>query len=254
MAAWRDATSITRPPSGAMPGSRSSSVRASSSARGSGSSGSWRCSRGSSSCTTTASGSSASTSRSASRRSSRSSSSAGRSPATSGGGCSPCSFAASIPARPAPSGSSSAWQRSWPHCSWRCASPGSRRARSPSAARSPRSSSTMVPNNVALNVAVIPLREPAAVDLRARLRAGVTPLDIQELFEQEVTTPVRGDPQITLEELDGEGRGLVVYSGDIAEKTPRPAMRRRRDRAAPSRRTRTGRARRPPRSSTPSTR
>ena len=62
----------------------------------------------------------------------------------------------------------------------------------------------MVPNNVVLNVAVIPLREPAGVDLRARLRPGVTPLDIQELFEEEVPTPVRGEPQITLEELDGE--------------------------------------------------
>jgi small conductance mechanosensitive channel len=64
--------------------------------------------------------------------------------------------------------------------------------------------SIMVPNNVVLNVAVIPLREPAAVDLRARLRPGVTPLDIQELFCDQVTTPVRGDPQITLEELDDE--------------------------------------------------
>jgi small-conductance mechanosensitive channel len=64
--------------------------------------------------------------------------------------------------------------------------------------------SIMVPNNVVLNVAVIPLREPAGVDLRARLRPGVTPLDVQELFEEHVTTPVRGDPQITLEELDGE--------------------------------------------------
>ena len=64
--------------------------------------------------------------------------------------------------------------------------------------------SMMVPNNVVLNVAVIPLREPAGVDLRARLRPGVTPLDVQELFEENVTTPVRGDPRITLEELDGE--------------------------------------------------
>jgi len=62
----------------------------------------------------------------------------------------------------------------------------------------------MVPNNVVLNVAVIPLREPAGVDLRARLRPGVTPMDIQELFEQDVSTAVRGDPQITLEELDGD--------------------------------------------------
>jgi small conductance mechanosensitive channel len=64
--------------------------------------------------------------------------------------------------------------------------------------------SIMVPNNVVLNVAVIPLREPAGVDLRARLRTGVTPMDVQELFGQTVTTPVRGDPQITLEELDGD--------------------------------------------------
>jgi small-conductance mechanosensitive channel len=64
--------------------------------------------------------------------------------------------------------------------------------------------SIMVPNNVVLNVAVIPLREPAGVDLRARLRPGVTPLDVQELFEENVSTPVRGDPRITLEELDGE--------------------------------------------------
>src|SRR3954468_442806 len=42
----------------------------------------------------------------------------------------------------------------------------------------------MVPNSVVLNVAVVPLREPAGVDLRARLRPGVTPLDIQELLEQ----------------------------------------------------------------------
>ena len=64
--------------------------------------------------------------------------------------------------------------------------------------------SIMVPNNVVLNVAVIPLREPAAVDLRARLRPGVTPLDIQALVGEAVTTPVRGDPRITLEELDGD--------------------------------------------------
>ena len=30
----------------------------------------------------------------------------------------------------------------------------------------------MVPNSVVLNVAVLPLREPEAVNLRARLRAG----------------------------------------------------------------------------------
>ena len=49
----------------------------------------------------------------------------------------------------------------------------------------------MVPNSVVLNVAIVPLREPDGVDLRARLSAGVTPLEIQRLLEEAVTTPVR---------------------------------------------------------------
>jgi small-conductance mechanosensitive channel len=62
----------------------------------------------------------------------------------------------------------------------------------------------MVPNSVVLNVAVMPLREPEAVNLRARLRAGMTPGDLQEILEQSLQTPLRDAPRITLEELDGE--------------------------------------------------
>jgi small conductance mechanosensitive channel len=64
--------------------------------------------------------------------------------------------------------------------------------------------SVMVPNSVVLNVAVLPLREPEAVDLRARLRAGMTPGDLQEILEKSLQTPLRDVPRITLEELDGE--------------------------------------------------
>ena len=64
--------------------------------------------------------------------------------------------------------------------------------------------SVMVPNSVVLNVAVLPLREPEGVDLRARLRAGMTPGDLQEILERELQTPLRDDPRITLEELDGD--------------------------------------------------
>ncbi|MHB8532711.1 MAG: mechanosensitive ion channel domain-containing protein, partial [Solirubrobacteraceae bacterium] len=62
----------------------------------------------------------------------------------------------------------------------------------------------MVPNSVVLNVAVMPLREPQAVNLRARLRAGMTPGDLQEILEKELQTPLRDAPRITLEELDGD--------------------------------------------------
>ena len=62
----------------------------------------------------------------------------------------------------------------------------------------------LVPNSVVLNVAVLPLREPEAVNLRARLRAGMTPGDLQEILEKSLQTPLRDAPRITLEELDGE--------------------------------------------------
>jgi small conductance mechanosensitive channel len=62
----------------------------------------------------------------------------------------------------------------------------------------------MIPNNVVLSSAVVPLREPAGVDLRARLDADVKPSQIEELLEERVTVPTRHDPHIDLEEFDGE--------------------------------------------------
>jgi small conductance mechanosensitive channel len=62
----------------------------------------------------------------------------------------------------------------------------------------------MVPNSVVLNVAIVPLREPDSVDLRARLNAEVTPLEVQELLDHQIETPVRDRPHITLEEIDGD--------------------------------------------------
>jgi small-conductance mechanosensitive channel len=64
--------------------------------------------------------------------------------------------------------------------------------------------SVMVPNSIVLSLAVMPLREPDAIDLRARLRADVKPSDVQDLLERAVTTPTRSDPHIMLEEIDGD--------------------------------------------------
>jgi small-conductance mechanosensitive channel len=63
--------------------------------------------------------------------------------------------------------------------------------------------SILVPNSVVLNVAILPLREPDGVNLRARLRAGMSPGDLQEILERSLQTPLRDAPRITLEELDG---------------------------------------------------
>jgi small-conductance mechanosensitive channel len=62
----------------------------------------------------------------------------------------------------------------------------------------------MVPNSVVLNVAVIPLREPEGVDMRARLPSEITPGRIEQLLREHVETPLRGRPEISLEELDGD--------------------------------------------------
>lgn len=60
----------------------------------------------------------------------------------------------------------------------------------------------MIPNSVALSCAVIPLREPDAVDFEARLGAGVRPSEVQRLLDERVDTPTRGRPEIDLQSVD----------------------------------------------------
>ncbi len=64
--------------------------------------------------------------------------------------------------------------------------------------------SMMIPNNVVLSAAVVPLREPSGVDLRARLRPDVKPSEVQRLIEDAVKTPTRYEPRIHLEEVDSD--------------------------------------------------
>jgi hypothetical protein len=60
----------------------------------------------------------------------------------------------------------------------------------------------MIPNSVLLKLAVIPLREPERVELRARFEATVSPSDVQSLLEERISVPLRYAPHVTLEELD----------------------------------------------------
>src|SRR4051812_49081854 len=75
--------------------------------------------------------------------------------------------------------------------------------------------SIMVPNNIVLSAAVVPLREPAGVDLRARLRPDVKPTDVQTAIDTQVKTPVRSEPRISLEEVDADE--VVVRVAAIPE-------------------------------------
>ena len=77
--------------------------------------------------------------------------------------------------------------------------------------------SIMVPNNVVLAAAVVPLREPSSVDLRARLRPGVKPSTVQGLLQDRVTTPVRSEPHIGLEEVDADEVVMRIAATPAAE-------------------------------------
>lgn len=64
--------------------------------------------------------------------------------------------------------------------------------------------SILVPNRVVLSAAIIPLREPSAVELRAELPPGVLPSEVQALLDEHVETPTRAEPHIDLEEVDSD--------------------------------------------------
>lgn len=63
---------------------------------------------------------------------------------------------------------------------------------------------TMIPNNVIMQLAVIPINEPERIELRAKFSASVTPKALQKMLEKSVTVPLRNPPHVALEELDGD--------------------------------------------------
>jgi small conductance mechanosensitive channel len=62
----------------------------------------------------------------------------------------------------------------------------------------------LVPNNSALGATIVPLRAPAGVDLRAHVRAGVKPSELQRMLVSEVRVPTRDEPDISLEEVHAD--------------------------------------------------
>jgi small-conductance mechanosensitive channel len=61
----------------------------------------------------------------------------------------------------------------------------------------------MVPNNVVLSAAVVPLREPESVDVRVRLETGIRPSQVQKILDDRIRTPTRRSATVLLEEVDG---------------------------------------------------
>ena len=61
----------------------------------------------------------------------------------------------------------------------------------------------MVPNNVVLSAAVLPIREPNPVDVRVRLDTGISISQVQAILDDRIRTPTRGAPVVLLQEVDG---------------------------------------------------
>jgi small-conductance mechanosensitive channel len=62
----------------------------------------------------------------------------------------------------------------------------------------------MIPNSQVLSAVVIPRREPAALDLRAKLPHVVAPSEVQAILDAAVSVPTRAGIDISLEEFDGD--------------------------------------------------
>jgi small-conductance mechanosensitive channel len=68
----------------------------------------------------------------------------------------------------------------------------------------------MVPNSVILQLAVIPLREPDRVEMRARFDASTNPAEVERQLADGISVPTRHTPNIVLEELDGDDLVLKI--------------------------------------------
>jgi small conductance mechanosensitive channel len=62
----------------------------------------------------------------------------------------------------------------------------------------------MVPNSSVLMSAIVPLKEPNAVDVRARLKPDIKPSELQRLLKENLSVRTRDEPDIAVEEVDDE--------------------------------------------------
>jgi small conductance mechanosensitive channel len=75
----------------------------------------------------------------------------------------------------------------------------------------------LIPNSAVMSATVVPLRQPAGVDVLARLNAGVKPSELQRLLAERVSTPTRDDPHISMEEIYGNCVNVRITATPVAD-------------------------------------
>ena len=66
----------------------------------------------------------------------------------------------------------------------------------------------MIPNNIVLAAALVPVREPDGVDMRARLESDIRPSQVERLLRESISVATRSEPEVLLEEMDD---GRVIF-------------------------------------------
>jgi small conductance mechanosensitive channel len=66
----------------------------------------------------------------------------------------------------------------------------------------------MIPNNIVLAAAIVPVREPDGVDLRARLESDIRPSEVERLLRESISVETRSEPEVELEEMES---GQVIF-------------------------------------------
>jgi small-conductance mechanosensitive channel len=75
----------------------------------------------------------------------------------------------------------------------------------------------LVPNNSVLGASIVPVRQPAGVDLQVRLHPGVGTTQLQELLKERVRTPTRDEPHISLQEVYGDSVRVRITATPVAD-------------------------------------
>jgi len=70
----------------------------------------------------------------------------------------------------------------------------------------------MIPNTGVLSAVVVPVREPSPVDVRVRLSSGIRVVQVQELLDEQVSTPTRSPATVLLQEIDGDELVIKVQA------------------------------------------
>jgi small conductance mechanosensitive channel len=81
----------------------------------------------------------------------------------------------------------------------------------------------MIPNNIVLAAAIVPVREPDGVDLRARLESDIRPSEVERLLRESISVETRSEPEVELEEMEA-GRVLFRVRATPADSEDGPDL------------------------------